>query len=310
MNSITAEDIKLAVQISNLSGYTGKFVELGGGEVNDTFRLDCGTKHIVIRFAKYKDIWTLRHEAHALKLMHFPGVPKLIFFDEHAHINKKLWIIETYVSGKTVNRLNENQFRSLGKLLAQVHNIPSPNEGSVDLWEHFLYASRHFGDEGKLLDHPDPVLRDLIRHAQVYFGQHQSFFKNTAKSLVHGDATPSNILVNGDEVALIDWEFSKFEDPMIDFSTIYYDDMEYNRGRWRPHINPSEKSALLAGYKEGGGVVDMERVKVWMNLDKLGAAVYLYWKLHESKHDIKEAQLAQYHLDLHNLTESIQKNLP
>ncbi len=39
-------------------------------------------------------------------------------------------------------------------------------------------------------------------------------------SLIHGDATPSNVLVDGQKINLIDWEFARFSDPMRDFSTI------------------------------------------------------------------------------------------
>jgi len=310
MSDITAEDIHSAIHMSKLRDYSGKFRELGGGEVNDTFVLDCGDQKVVFRFSRYPGNNTLRHEAQALSLMNIPNIPRLIFFDISASIKGKLWIAESYVPGHSVSSLTINQYRTLGGLLAQVHKVHAPVQSNVNLWEHFLYASSHFGDEHTLLHHPDSSLKDLVHRAQSYFGQQTALFENVEKSLVHGDATPNNVLVEDDRVSLIDWEFSKFEDPMLDFSTIYYDDMEYNRGKWRPHISSAAKSALFEGYEAGGGSIDEERIQVWMNLDKLGAATYLYWKMYESGHTMEEDQVAQYRTDFQSLIESLQRNLP
>ena len=75
-------------------------------------------------------------------------------------------------------------------------------------------------------------------------------------ALIHLDVAPSNILVNGDNGGgLIDWEFAKFSDPMAEFSTVFYDDMEYNNGKWCIQITDKERTALLDGYQKGGGEV-------------------------------------------------------
>lgn len=56
MSDINIEDINQAVAISKLQGFTGNYRELGGGEVNDTFVLDCSSSKTVLRITKYSDI--------------------------------------------------------------------------------------------------------------------------------------------------------------------------------------------------------------------------------------------------------------
>jgi thiamine kinase-like enzyme len=166
-------------------------------------------------------------------------------------------------------------------------------------------SCKAFGTEAMLLNHPDTILRDLIRSAYEVFEQQQFFYDSITPTLIHSDATPSNILAHGDDVGLIDWEFSKFNDPMADFSTVYYEDMEYNQSKWRIQIRPDEKAALFNGYESGGGKIDEERIRFWTRFDKLTAAVFLYWRLHESTNSASQSQVEQYQLDFDNLVASL-----
>jgi aminoglycoside phosphotransferase (APT) family kinase protein len=263
----------------------------------------------VLRAARYPEVKHLDQEANALGLLDLPQVPKLLFFDAKSEIKNRAWILESYVEGHGAKELSVEQYRSLGTLLAQIHSVKSPHKKTLDFWKYYLSASKRFGDEDYLLNHPHPRLQALIRSAKPYMDSQTQRYENIDETLVHADATPSNVLVNGQEVSLIDWEFSQFKDPMSDFSTVYYDDLEYNHGKWRPRISTEKKSALFDGYTSQGGTLDENRIDVWMNLDKLGAASFLYWRVHEAgRTDIVE-QTAQYLLDFENLLGSLEKHL-
>jgi aminoglycoside phosphotransferase (APT) family kinase protein len=305
--NISLEDIKSVAATARLEGFSDKFRPLGGGEVNDTFALDCGTTEVVLRVCRYSDVNNLSQEARALKLLNLDQAPKLIYFNESERLKDRAWIIESNIEGNHVNSLSIKQFECLGKLLADIHKVHSEKSISLNFWENFLDANKYFGNEQTLINYPDPKLRELINKCRVYF-QAQSLSLVTT-SLVHGDITLSNMLVNRDLVSLIDWEFSKFKDPMADFSTMFYEDMEYNRGKWRIHIKNDEKTALFNGYTEAGGAIDEKRLKVWITLDKLGAAIYLYWKMNQSGHDIQAENMIQYLLDFNNLVRSLEQDL-
>lgn len=308
MEKIGKTEIEQAVSAGGLAGYTGEYRELGGGELNDTFLLTCTPDPVVLRVSKYTDQNGLPREAKALALLNSNHVPKLIYFDIESRILGRRWILESYIPGTTVPRLSQKQFASLGSLLAQVHAVKA-TEGKLDIWGVFIDSCKRFGDEQFLLSHPDTRLQALVRKAQVAFVEAQPAYDHIQMSLVHGDATPSNVLTIGEEVALIDWEMSSYNDPMAEFATIYYDDIEYNEGKWRIQITPEERAALFSGYAAAGGSIDEDRIRLWMNHDKLGAACFLYWRIHHSGRDAEPHQIAQYERDLANLTASLERNL-
>lgn len=308
MTQITLDDISEAVRIGGIKNFEGIFKPLGGGEINDTFLISYGENKAILRIAKHSDQNSLHQEANALKLIHSNQIPELIYFYESNLIKGRQWILESYISGISVNRLSVNQFRDLGILLANIHSIKSGKVG-VNIWSCLLDECKMFGDENFILNHPDSKLNEIISLAKKIFDQWQSQFGEVPESLIHGDATPSNILTQNDNVSLIDWEFSKFKDPMAEFSTIFYEDMEYNQGKWRVHITKEEKAALFNGYKLAGGIIDEDRVKFWMNFDKLGAAIFLYWRINQSGREASAEQKAQYQVDYDNLINSLQQNL-
>ncbi len=308
MSNITSDDIMKAVQIAGLKDYAGVYSELGGGEINDTFLLECGTQKVIIRIARYSEQTSLKAEAEALELLNLSEAPKLIFFDEGQRLNGKLWIAESYIRGGHVTRLTLPLFQSLGTTLARVHNH-TLKESEVNVWANFLKRRSQYGDEDALLNHPDKRLQELVHRAKAYVITFQSKQPSLPCSLIHGDATPTNILVNGTNVSLIDWEFSHWNDPMAEFSTIYYDDMDYNQGKWRVRISPEERKALFTGYQAGGGKIEEDRIQLWMNIDKLGASLYLYWRLNQSGRETTQEQALLYSHELERLVRSLEGQL-
>ncbi|HSW74439.1 MAG TPA: aminoglycoside phosphotransferase family protein [Candidatus Saccharimonadales bacterium] len=301
--------INQAVKLSGKAGYQNSYRSIGGGELNDTYILTFDSdKKLVLRVARYENQESLANEARALELLDSKHVPQLVFFDKKSRIDNRLWILEGYQSGTNIKRLNTTQFYSLGILLAAIHRVKSESV-EINVWRYFIEACRTFGNEAKLLSHSDDRIQRLTVAAKIYFESEQPMFDNVTPVLIHGDATPGNILVDKTNVSLIDWELSYFSDPMAEFPTIYYDDMEYNKGKWRVHISSDERNALFKGYEEAGGVIDQERLKLWMIFDKLGAAVFLHWRIHESGRNISREQLSQYQLDLKNLLNSLEKSL-
>lgn len=303
-STIDGKTLSHALSLAKITDFSGEYQELGGGEVNDTYKIHLADTSIILRIAKDEGQPTLVSEAQALQLLNSAYIPKLIYFDDKQLVNNRYWILETYLPGKPVKRLSPAQFHNLGRLLATIHRVPG-SLSRTDLRQQFLSACRTFGDERKLLHHPDPALRRLIIKAFYEFNLKQPLYDHVRPSLTHMDVTPSNILVNGDDVALIDWEFSKFNDPMADFSTLYYEDIEYNHGKWRIKIEPHEKQALFAGYESNGGQIDEDRIKFWITFDKLSAAVFLYWRIHESQRITSREELDQYQLDFNNLVRSL-----
>ncbi len=308
MNNDTAATVEYAATQSGLEGYGGVFRELGGGEVNDTYVLECVDAAYVLRICRYTEYRHLHREAASLQLLDIPQVPKVVYFDESNKINGRPWIMETYVEGHSVDRLTEEQYRSFGRLLAKIHGVVQPLENTFDYWDEFVVSSKHFGTEHELLNHPDKQLCELINAMRTLLDSASNRFELRSISLTHLDTTPSNILALNDDVRLIDWEFSGFKDPMADFAASYYDDIEFNHGKWRPKISNQERRALFDGYTSEGGVIDEDRLRVWMQLDKLKAAVFLYWRIRQTSRNDASTLIAQYEHDFTNIIASLENN--
>jgi len=306
MDSSTAEIIREAVQRAQVKDFTGTYKELGHGELNQTYLLDCTSGALVLRIAKHQDQSTLKREAHALSVINKSWAPQLVYFNADQKMDGRLWILETYIEGGRVTRLSPEQFFKLGTILAQIHQHGS-SEAVGPLWAQLLHECSSFGDEHYLLAHPEPRLKEILNEAKQEFAKTYAHYEHGQRSLIHSDATPSNILVTDEGVALIDWELAQYKDPMAEFSTVYYEDIEYNQGKWRLKITSEEKSKLFAGYEAGGGKIDEERIQFWIRFDKIGAAVFLWWRLHESGRHASVEDTEQYNLDLNNLLTSLEK---
>jgi aminoglycoside phosphotransferase (APT) family kinase protein len=301
---ITLEDIQTILTMAGVEKFAGTYTALGGGDMNETFLLDFADRQVILRIARYPEQNTLQYEASALRIMSSPRVPELLFFDPEKKFNGRMWILEGRVPGGTAARLTTEQFASLGDLLAHIHQIKSDEKG-IQLWSELLMSCQSFGSEEVLLAHPDPTLRKLLQDAQRDFQKIQPFYNLITPVLAHSDITPSNLLVAENVVGLIDWEFAKFADPMADFSTIYYEDMEYNQGKWRIKIQPAEKAALFEGYTRAGGIINEERIRFWIWFDKLCAAVFLYWQINQSGRQMSQEQSDQFKRDYTNLINSL-----
>ena len=309
MESITNKEIEEILTTANLSGYTGIHTLLGGGELNDTFKLEMKDGPIILRIAKYAEENKLWREARALTLIKHPQVADLIFYDKEQTIFGRQFILQSYVPGKPVERLSVAHYESLGTLLAHVHQASSRSD-ILNVWQKLLMNTHSFGDEAFFLNHPNASLRNIVNRMKLYCEKWQPRFASTPVVLIHSDATPSNVLIQNDVVYLIDWELSSYSDALAEFSTVFYEDMEFNKGKWRSHITPEEKSTLFKAYEAAGGEIDHDRVTFWMNHDKLGAALFLYWRINQSGRAASTEQMAQYQLDLDNLIASLDRNLP
>lgn len=297
-----------ALALANVHDYTGAYSELGGGELNDTFLINCKNRKLILRIARYADQKSLEEEAGALSRLSVAGVPELIFFDREKLLNEKSWILETYIPGDQIDHLDPLRFEQLGELLAKVHNSTKIQQ-DLDLWDSFLQRRKKYVSESIMATHPDKRLKRLYPLVRDGVKQFQQTSPLNTVSIIHADATPTNILVGEASIGLIDWEFSHLNDPMAEFSTIYYEDIDYNQGKWRVKIRPEEKEALFGGYCKAGGIIDETRIRLWMNVDKLGAALYLYWRMNLSGRSTTDDQQQLYSAELNKLIASLERNV-
>lgn len=315
MNSIKTKINKLLSRAA--LGQADEVRHLGHGEFNDSYYVRVDNNEYCLRIAKYKDNPSgLAREADAICRLPKGIAPSLVYFSDQPDPIDCAWIIETYIEGSTPKRLSLKQFHSMGYKLAQTHAIAAPRFDVVDkgeatsnkseLWEYLSWCCRSFYPSSVILtDLPDIRITRLAQKIKYWFAEQQKLHDfNQPKCLLHKDITPSNVLVNGDEVFLIDWEIRDFGDPMADFATGFWD-IELNNGKWRITLNQVENKALYQGYSDAGGAVDHARIETWVTFDKLGVAVFLCHRIHSPTHDTTPQLQAQYKTDLEAIIASL-----
>ncbi len=294
---------------------------LGEGEFNVGYRVKTvsGDEYCV-RIAKYDNESGLAREADAIGRIPDSVGPKLVYYSGKTEPIDKPWIIESFIDGQAPKRLSVDQFRSMGVTLARTHSVLAPDHDIVDkgevtgskteLWQYLTWCCRDFYSPRTILtDLPDIRLTRLAQKIKLWLDDQQTKLNfDNSKHLLHKDITPGNLLVNDkDEVFLIDWELRDFGDPMTDFATGFWDDIEFNNGKWRIVLTEEEQAALYAGYESVGGIIDKDKIKMWTVFDKLVAAIYLCFRLHTSTDPINDDQRQQYTIDLDNVVNSLNR---
>ncbi len=301
---MTPDELSELIKTAGIQKKIASEKYLGSGESNDTYGVAFDDNDsVVVRISRRVGRTSLTREAPALKALNVLRIPKVLFFDPEKSFRGRLWVVESFVSGATPRRLTIPQLYNLGKLLAQVHKTKSKQK-AINLKKLFLLASRSFGDEAYLLNHPHQKLRKVIKNQLKIINEKQPIFDKITPSLIHADVTP-NVLVDGDEVGLIDWEFAKYNDPMADFATVFYEDISYHNDKWRIKISPDEKAALFDGYRQAGGEIDENRLRFWIRFDKVCALIFLYWKLNIFDENIELDERAILREDFENLLDSV-----
>jgi aminoglycoside phosphotransferase (APT) family kinase protein len=93
--------------------------------------------------------------------------------------------------------------------------------------------------------------------------------ETAALCLVHGDFRNGNLMVGEDGLrAVLDWELAHLGDPMEDLGWLCVNSWRFGRHEL-PVGGFGTREQLFAGYAEGGGRVDAERVRYWEVLGTL-----------------------------------------
>lgn len=301
-------------------GKADEMRHLGQGGLNNSYYARVGADEYCVRMAKYDLKTGLAREADALSRLPEGIGPRLIYFSKDSTDTDRLWIIETYLEGRSPKELSLRQLKSLGAKLAKVHAIPAPttdaiDEGEVtvrktDLFQYLLWHCRYmFTPEQITASLPDSRVQRIVHKAKDWFADQQKTLNLPEKQfLQHNDISPSNLLVQRDEVFLVDWELRGFGDPMQDFPTGFWD-FELNEGKWRTTLSPEQWIALFEGYRAGGGEIDEGRIKLWTIFNKIVIAIYLTFLIHCQRHDTTSELQAQHLMDLDNVVRSLNRIL-
>jgi aminoglycoside phosphotransferase (APT) family kinase protein len=286
---------------STLTSQSAKISQLGTGENNLNLLISTGTEKFVLRIVlneNYKH--RVEREFKVLQLLPNKIAPTPIALDLSRSILPHSFLIVSFVEGEHVQDWTINHLKLLAKTMAKYHSIKSQNFGDIGSdqqnlnMEKFFFSinDEYFDSFPTLWEDPDigfvlPKLINLLRESQDLFDKLYEF------SLIHGDLTKENILFEGDEIHILDWEVCSFGDSANDFATFFYEDFAYYKQslkfknyKWRIKLSPQESKSFIDEYLNHiDDPTFRDRLKVWMAFDKMCSLIYCKQRLEGYKRE-------------------------
>jgi thiamine kinase len=201
------------------AGASARRIErLGGGTVNEVYRVDSAAGCFVLRLDGAA--WRRPGVDRARELiLHRAAAaigiaPPLLAAEPQA---RGLLVME-FLPGRvwdTADYGNVDALRRLGERLYALHRLPPPAVEAFDPWRVAqAYVRQIDAAHGAALERPLQRLQALS--AQLRTGQ-------AAMTVVHGDLWQGNVL-QGSRLWLLDWEYAQLSDPLMDVACVlaYY----------------------------------------------------------------------------------------
>lgn len=119
--------------------------------------------------------------------------------------------IAKYIPGKSMHTEVEFPYLEVAKLLKKIH-------GSNKL------AANDYEPFNRLKKYEQNIISLGFIHNEEYnktkerFLVYKDFLESQEKVLIHGDSQPSNFIINGDELSIVDFEFTGNNDLMYDIA--------------------------------------------------------------------------------------------
>jgi len=191
---------------------------LGGGTVNDVYRVDSAAGRFVLRIdgAAWRRPGVDRRRELVLHRAAAAGgiAPPVVDADPAAHG----LLITEYLDGRLwepADYGDVDALRRLGERLYALHRLPAPMIEAFDPWQVALAYVRQIGAL------PDGALEGPLRRLQgICAGLPRN---HAAMSVVHGDLWQGNLL-QGSRLWLLDWEYAQLSAPLMDLACVlaYY----------------------------------------------------------------------------------------
>ena len=179
------------------------------------YRVEAGGRAFVLKIkgaAEPIEHW--RHRASILQLAANAGVaPRVVHVDESRRAIVSEFIAERGFLGMLANpATRETALALLGGTLRRVHALPLPAGGVADVRENLIASS-----EAALAGFPLP---NFFRAATQRVLTEAPPPCERATVLSHNDVNPANVVYDGANVVLFDWDAAGPNDPLYDLAAI------------------------------------------------------------------------------------------
>jgi Ser/Thr protein kinase RdoA (MazF antagonist) len=186
--------------------------------------------------------------------------------DSTAVDGEEVGLLMRLLSGErpTLETVDEALMARAGQLLAAVHGhsaSDSPlSEGDA------LFGERGFYPLAALRLRLTALQQEALRRVWSVL---EDTLAQVGRCLLHGDFVLHNLLVDGESLALVDFEYSRFGDARYDLGSLL----------WQIRVVPNWpalQAAFLRSYQDAGGIIQGE-LEPWLAVRQLAS---LHWVAH------------------------------
>jgi homoserine kinase type II len=260
-----------------------------GGEENSSFLLKTRSQDYVLTF--YEKRSSAEVEQVVQLLNHLAGygyhTNRVLPTSRGSYVSKiqgKPFIIKTWIPGNTLRDKSQEDYRSIGQAIAQLHDIRAPAFLSREL----RYGLRVMPDA---LDHKVDLEYEAWLADKIGFLK-GNFPNGLPQSLIHGDLFDDNIIYhNGDFEAIIDFADASHYHRVYDLGCILFGACMVD-GR----LNVARAADVLGGYQSRLRLEPEECEAVQFFAVYAGAAISAWHYLHTYLNMPLETRLGKYKL--------------
>ncbi|MCA9496984.1 MAG: hypothetical protein KC589_08610 [Nanoarchaeota archaeon] len=228
----------------------------------------------------------LKYEYHILENLFDEIGPYPVLVDVSKSIFSLAYLIETFVSGKHMQRWFERHLIIFARKIAELHRIKLPfilgkeakKIKKLNVWEYFVITNeKYFDGTSEMMVDADmklilPAFQKLLLDNQYLFDALEEF------SLIHGNLKPANIVFNETQVFFINWSKAKYFDNARDLATFFYDDMVFANERVK--LEKDRKELFIDNYLRAywKDTTFKQRLDIWIIFDMFCSLVFCKWK--------------------------------
>lgn len=233
---------------------------LEGGRANSSYLVEAGPERFVLTVCDEKTLQEIERSVELLQLLERHALPTPRVVGEIQEYHGRPVVLKRFVDGQ-VERLELARLPSVGKALAQLHALPAPDF----LPREFSYGVGFFyqviewpgsGEFGRWLSR--------IRGKVLALP-----WDDLPWGLIHGDLFWDNIVLQGNQVTLLDFEEACYYPLVFDLGMTIVGTCYRSGQDWKPRVE-----ALLDGY---GPLAEIER-NVLADFAVYAAAATACWR--------------------------------
>ncbi|MCF6277052.1 MAG: aminoglycoside phosphotransferase family protein [Candidatus Magasanikbacteria bacterium] len=247
-----------------------KFSFLASGNHNDNYAIETTGKKYVLRIENNPQFKNLKKEYNLLKSLKPKLGPKVYFFDKSHKIIPADFFVEEFVDGKYPKKLNGKFIILMAKWLKKLHQQKKPCKKHSMLKAIKPYFRNVNNHKNAIPSKTANEIDSLFKRVTVFCTKKDNIFADRKEAcLLHGDLSRENIIYDGKNIRLLDWEFSRYNFPEWDL--VYFIQSL--------KLNPKQKELFLKTYRYPISKTGKKRLLVISLLNTCGDIGYSVWRL-------------------------------